>query len=103
MKLKTEVFGSGLSIFAASYLFYIYDPVARGVTGVTSGMIAEMILKFWVYVLYLIGFNLALRVRHRAQGREPDAPGALKAHIKLTMFFLFMFGVMDAAITIASI
>ena len=89
MKIKTEVFGSGLSICAATYLFYAIDPY-------TAGMILiEKIQKTLVYCLYLIGFNLALRVRHRAQGREPDAPGALKAHIKLTLFFCAMFAVME--------
>ena len=95
MKLKYEVFGSGLSIFAATFIFYAIDPYVAG------AILVEKMQKTLVYCLYLIGFNLALRVRHRAQGREPDAPGALKAHIKLTMFFLAMFALMDLPLFIS--
>jgi len=97
LNLKTEVFGSGLSIFAATYLFYAIDPYVAG------AILVEKIQKTLVYCLYLIGFNLALRVRHRAQGCEPDATGALKAHIKLTMFFCAMFAVMELPLFLSRI
>jgi len=95
LKLKTEVFGSGLSIFAATFIFYAIDPY-------TAGMILiEKMQKTLVYCLYLIGFNLALRVRHRGEGRDPYSNAAYKAHIKLTMFFLAMFALMELPLFIS--
>lgn len=95
--MKTEVLGSGLSILAATYLFYAIDPYTRG------KILIEKVLKLAVYCLIILGFNLALRVRHRTKRLDPDSRDAWKAHIKLTAFFLFMFGVMDLAITLESI
>ena len=97
LALKHEVFGAGLSIFVATFIFYGIDPYVAG------AILVEKIQKTLVYCLYLIGFNLALRARHRDEGRDPYSNAAYKAHIKLTLFFCAMFALMDLSLFLSRI
>lgn len=81
----------------AMYVFYAVDPLARGL------IIVEKLLKLWVYSLLLLSFNLWLRVNHRLMGKDPNSETALKEHIKMTMFFLALYALMDLPLMIASL
>ena len=93
--LKTELLGSGLSLMGAMYIFYAIDPLAQRV------ILVRLILKGAVYCMFLLGFNLWMRVNNRLQGLDPDTPAALKEHITLTLFFLAMFALMELPLFIS--
>lgn len=95
--LKSELIWAGFTMCAAMYVFYAVDPLARG------SIIVEKLLKIWVYSLLLLSFNLWLRVNHRLMGKDPDDAAALKEHIKMTMFFLMLYAIMDLPLMIASL
>ena len=92
LNLKSEIVGSGLLMCAASYLFYAIDPMAR------SEILVEKLLKIACYCMILLSFNLWMRVNNRLKGLDPEGPKEIKAHIKMTLFFLFCFALMEAAL-----
>ena len=94
--LKNELIGSGLSLMGAMYLFYAIDPYTAG------RILIRLMLKGAVYCMVLLSFNLWMRVDHRLKGKDPDSPAALKNHIKLTMFFLAMFALMELPLLLST-
>lgn len=95
--MRNELIGSGLSICSAYYIFYAINPIAQRM------ILVEKLLKITVYCLVLLGFNLWMRVMNRLKGIDVESDAAIKEHIKMSMFFLAMFAVMDLALTISQL
>jgi hypothetical protein len=95
LTIRNELIGSGLCIASGSFIFYAMDPLAH------REILAAVMRKILQYCLFLIGFNLWLRVKHRIDGVDPDSMKAIKAHTIFTSFFLFMLMLSDLYWTFA--
>ena len=94
---EAELIGSGASLLASIYLFWFVDPLTHGRT------LLARLLKIGVYLLTLSGFNLWMRAVNRMKGLDPESDICMKEHIKMSMFFLAMFALMELPLFLSTI
>ena len=82
---------------ASIYLFWFVDPLTHG------RILLARLLKIGVYFLTLLGFNLWMRAVNRIKGRDPESDAYMKEHIKMSMFFLAMFALMELPLLLSTI
>ena len=95
--VKLELIGSGASLFTSIFLFYAIDPLTHGRS------LLGRLLKIAVYCLVVLGFNLWMRATNRLKGKDPESDDCMKEHIKMSMFILAMFALMELPLMLAVI
>lgn len=94
---ETELIGSGISLAASIFIFYIVDPLTHG------RILLARLLNVAVYLLILLGFNLWLRAINRMKGLDPQSNECMKEHIKMSMFILGMLALMGLPLLLSTI
>ena len=82
---------------ASIYLFWFVDPLTAG------RILLARLLKISVYSLTVLGFNLWMRAVNRMKGLDPESDDCMKEHIKMSMFFLAMFALMELPLLLSTL
>lgn len=82
---------SGFFLIIPHIILHYFEPMA-------SEILTRRALKFVCYASAILGLNFWIRTKARLDGVDPNSAQVWKRIIKLSLFILTMFGIMEMGV-----